>query len=142
MRYWCSVGVVLLLQTSSIFAAKPLVSKVDSNLSFPFETFQLTDSDVMTLSSEDASTFGFPKQNTTLAAACKTFPTDTAWPSESKWKLLDEYTGKALIKTTPIGAPCYPGPLYDASKCAYITANWGNSSLQYEYPSNLRFLFC
>lgn len=125
-----SLGLVLLLAPLSVFTQTPLFESVDSGSLFDYETLQLTKGAVASLSSDDGSDFGFPTEQVGLSSRCKTFPTDTRWPSDAKWKLLNKYVGGALIKTIPLGAPCYPGPLYDQLQCAFITANWANSSLQ------------
>ena len=62
--------------------------------------------------------------------ACKVFPGDPSWPDDSTWSLLNQSTGGAVIKTIPIAAPCYPGLFYNSDECAYVTAQWTNSSLQ------------
>lgn len=62
---------------------------------------------------------------------CKTAPSDSWWPSDDLWELLNILTGDALIKTVPLGAPCYKNSeYYDAAKCAYIIANWESTSMQ------------
>jgi hypothetical protein len=122
--------VVLCVIPSAVLSQTPLGSAVPSSGSFPYETIQLTDANVASLSTDEALTFGFASDSIGFASRCKTFPTDASWPSVAKWNLLNTYTGGALIKTIPLAAPCYPGQLYNAAKCTYITTNWGNSSLQ------------
>lgn len=62
---------------------------------------------------------------------CKTFPGDSNFPRPAVWVALDRLLGGALIKTTPIGAPCYKNSgVYDAAKCADISARFTTSALQ------------
>lgn len=132
--------VVLCVLPSAVLSQTSLYSAVTSSLYFPYETIQLTEANVASLGSDDASSFGFAGDYIGFASQCKTFPTDPSWPSAAKWEQLNTYTGGALIKTIPLAAPCYPGPLYDADRCTYIAANWENSSLQYATSSLGRLL--
>lgn len=92
---------------------------------------QLQELDPTTLTTEEATLFNFSNPAIPLKSLkCKVFPGDSTWPSDHEWDLLNTTTTGALIKTIPIGAPCFPGPLYDVEKCKYIVSQWGNSSLQ------------
>lgn len=73
------------------------------------------------------ATSGTKATNTTT---CKVFPGDSKWPTDAQWTELNQTAKGSLIKTVPIGAPCYPGPLYDAKRCEYLIAQWSTSSLQ------------
>lgn len=66
------------------------------------------------------------------ANKCKTFPGDKWWPSSLTWKVLDLVTGgNALIKTVPLSAACYDDwGVYDEARCAEVTEQFTNSSLQ------------
>jgi hypothetical protein len=105
------------------------VVATDVNL-FPYETVQLLNTSVASLSAEDGALLGFPTTQVPTSVECKTFPTDAAWPDDSKWELLNATMGGALIKTSPLAAPCYPGPFSDPDKCDFITSQWTNSTLQ------------
>lgn len=53
--------------------------------------------------------------------ACKVFPGDAEWPSQSTWQTFDKLLGKALIETVPVAASCYQNlGVYDAEKCATV----------------------
>ncbi|KAF2116668.1 FAD binding domain-containing protein [Lophiotrema nucula] len=59
---------------------------------------------------------------------CKVYPGDANWPSDETWaKLNDVLDGRLLTKPEPQASVCYNGPLYDAEKCANITATWSRS---------------
>ncbi len=100
-----------------------------ANCSSILEPRQLEETNIFT--PEEATLLGFYNASAPpKSQKCKNFPGDADWPSDDKWALLNKTTNGALIKTIPLAAPCYPGPLADADKCAYITAQWSNSSLQ------------
>jgi hypothetical protein len=93
--------------------------------SFPdFETVQLTEADLAPLNDTLTAVFTFDSVNVTESLSkrtirgrtaptgCKVFPGDAAWPADCVWDVLDQLVGGALIKTIPIGAPCYAGPNY------------------------------
>jgi len=95
---------------------------------------------------DHASLFAFADSNITestrrrrirRSAKCKTVPGDLLWPSDSIWGLFDLILGGALEPIKPIASVCYPESAYDdydASKCASVTANWGDGALQYGVP--------
>ncbi|MAD84574.1 MAG: hypothetical protein CL912_16570 [Deltaproteobacteria bacterium] len=117
---------VLLLQTIHLASAH-LPSKT------PLLPRQLLiqELDPSALTPEEALLFNFT--NPALppkSRKCKVFPGDPEWPSDHQWQLLNKTTNGALVKTIPIGAPCFQGPLYDVDKCRYVVSQWGNSSLQ------------
>jgi hypothetical protein len=111
----------------------PLSSQVRDTNFLPCERLQLLDLVLATLSEDEAPFFDFASNNPSprrSTSTCKVFPGDASWPGDVKWSLLNHTVGGALIKTIPVAAPCYPGLFYDADGCAYITAQWTNSSLQ------------
>ena len=63
----------------------------------------------------------------------QTFPGDLLWPNRIVWRVLDLLTGgDTLIRTVPLSAPCYNDwGVYDEDRCAFITEQFTNSSLQY-----------
>lgn len=66
---------------------------------------------------------------------CKVYPGDPEWPSDEAWAKLDELTDHRLLaRPEPQAAVCYNGPLYDAEKCAQITATWNSSYTHYIDP--------
>lgn len=63
--------------------------------------------------------------------SCKTFPGDWNYPKSLLWSGLDLLLGGALIKTTPVAAPCYKSSgVYDEAKCADISARFTTADLQ------------
>jgi hypothetical protein len=64
-----------------------------------------------------------------IARTCKTIPEDASWPSDSVWSTFNSSVGGRLIKTIPIGSPCFTGPLFDAAKCQNIKDNWQNPDI-------------
>jgi hypothetical protein len=104
---------------------------------FGWETVQLTEAilaNFTQLGLGDAGLMGFGSGSKPgPTAACKAFPGDASYPSPATWKLLNQTTGGALIKTIPLAAPCYANwtEAYNPGKCADITARWGTPQLQY-----------
>lgn len=94
---------------------------------FPFEAIQLTDEGVL---DNPSIAFGDALNPEVSDAQCKTYPGDADWPSEAQWQDFNATLEGALIKPTPIPAPCYAGPQYDALRCAIIQQQWTNSSIQ------------
>lgn len=108
-----------------------LFSSVTANL-FPFETIQLQESDVEAFPAEAAPLFAFSTPSPLKDAKCKVFPGDSKWPNDDTWAFLNSTTSNGgLIKTIPIAAPCYAGPMHNEDICNYVTNQWSNSSLQY-----------
>jgi hypothetical protein len=113
---------------------------------FPLEAVQLTDealkiADSQTSEVDVGALFGFDGGNETKAIAkralrsgqCKAFPGDSNYPKEWVWSVFDLLLGGALIKTTPIAAPCYKNSAwndYDEGKCADISARFTTADLQ------------
>lgn len=94
---------------------------------FPFEAIQLTDEDVL---NNPSIAFGDTLNPELSDAECKTYPGDADWPSDAQWQDFNATLEGALIKATPISAPCYAGPQYDALSCTRIQQQWINSSIQ------------
>jgi hypothetical protein len=85
--------------------------------------------------SDDAPLFAFDDGTQTNPGAsrpaCKVFPGDTEWPSQSTWHNFDELLGEALIKTVPVAAPCYENlGVYDAEKCAAVRDSFADPYFQ------------
>ncbi|KAH8811073.1 hypothetical protein F5884DRAFT_819480 [Xylogone sp. PMI_703] len=72
--------------------------------------------------------------------ACKVIPGDSGWPSLSLWQSLNSSLEGRLSTPSPIGLPCYPGPLMNIEQCeAAINVSLteqgiANDPLLYEYP--------
>ncbi|KAF5026999.1 hypothetical protein F66182_873 [Fusarium sp. NRRL 66182] len=109
------------------------------------EKFQLTDASLTHLADVDPehAPLFYPentvdKRSLGSSAKCKNFPGDALWPSDSIWRLLDLFTGGALIKTVPIGASCYNNlGAYDKARCSHIIDQWSNSSLHIADPTSV-----
>lgn len=102
---------------------------------FSWEDLQLTPAvlaNLTHLNVTDISLFNFPAATSAPSSpGCKVFPGDANWPSPTAWEIFNLLTGGALIQTVPLAAPCYPDwPEYNATECAYITANWADPHLQ------------
>jgi hypothetical protein len=109
---------------------------------FPAEAVQLTE-EALKLANDQTdevdvvALFGF--ENSTAAAAknarrsgaCKAFPGDKNYPKKLVWNVFDLLLGGALIKTTPVAAPCYRSSgVYDEAKCAGISKKFTTAELQ------------
>jgi hypothetical protein len=51
---------------------------------------------------------------------CKVGPGDPGWPTVDDWNKFNRTLEGMLLKPSPPGAVCYPGPLYDADKCNFL----------------------
>lgn len=108
---------------------------------FEYETTSLTKERLEDLLAEagisdDAPLFAFDDgtQKTNPGSsrpACKVFPGDAEWPSQSTWHNFDELLGGALIETVPVAAPCYNNlGVYDAERCAAVRDSFANPYFQ------------
>jgi hypothetical protein len=102
------------------------------------------------MTAQDADIFGFlnsTEGNGRLSRraamkACRVFPGDPDWPSDTAWRTLDGFLGpnpvdgepmaRSLIPTVPIAASCYDTPWgkKDAEKCASVVDNFTNATFQ------------
>ncbi|KAL7269882.1 hypothetical protein RUND412_007436 [Rhizina undulata] len=99
---------------------------------FPFETVVLTEKAV-----ENYPELQFAN-GTVASAACKILPSDSTWPSQSVWNVVNSLTGNALISTVPSAASCYNDwGVYDASQCTYVTNEWSNSDFHELDPTSI-----
>lgn len=113
---------------------------------FPQEAVQLTDDALKTADSQVENAdilelFGFGDSNSTAVVTkrasskdqCKAFPGDSNYPKEFIWSIFDLLLGGALIKTTPVAAPCYKNSAwqdYDEAKCEDISTRFMTADLQ------------
>ena len=110
---------------------------------FDVEAIQLTDEVVKGINVQANDTdlralIDFENNTNTNVAAlsrrsgvCKVFPGDWNYPKSAIWSLFDLLLGGALIKTTPVAAPCYRSSgIYDETKCADISARFTTADLQ------------
>lgn len=128
-----------------VAAAETVLTKSSAGANlFGVEAIQLTERalrsaeaaideiDIVSLFGFDNTTnSGTVSNSSRLGGECKTFPGDPSFPRPAVWTTFDRLLGGALIKTTPIGAPCYRNSgVYDAAKCADISARFTTSALQ------------
>ncbi|KAI4704725.1 hypothetical protein J4E89_009602 [Alternaria sp. Ai002NY15] len=116
---------------------------------FPNEAVQLTNDALnaaarQTSEIDVVSLFGFDNEEETThgisSGQCKVFPGDSDYPEESVWSTFDNLLGGALIKTTPIAAPCYKDSAwndYNEAKCADISARFTTSDLHTSDPTSM-----
>lgn len=69
------------------------------------------------------------------SSRCKVYPGDADWPSDEAWAKLNEVTDNRLLtRPEPQASVCYNGPLFDAEKCAEMTAVWSSSYTHFDDP--------
>ncbi|KAI8941278.1 hypothetical protein NX059_002508 [Plenodomus lindquistii] len=99
---------------------------------------QVNGTDVLALIGFDDSAGSAGAKRTRGNAACKTFPGDWNYPLPIVWSLFDTLLGGALIKTTPVAAPCYKSSgVYDAAKCADVSARFTTANLHTSDPTSM-----
>ena len=64
-----------------------------------------------------------------VASDCRTFPTDSSWPSSLFWRILNFVVGGDLIETVPLGSPCHD-PNFDAERCEFLQSQWQDAEIQ------------
>ncbi|KAJ5806050.1 uncharacterized protein N7503_003652 [Penicillium pulvis] len=69
-------------------------------------------------------------------SACRCFPGDSCWPSESAWSQFNKTIEGRLITTVPLGTPCH-APDYNATTCATLKAGWELPEEHYESSSSV-----
>ncbi|KAF7378312.1 FAD binding domain-containing protein [Mycena sanguinolenta] len=74
---------------------------------------------------------------TKAPGACKCFPGDACWPSDAEWSAFNETVGGRLIKTVPLGFPCY-APHHNATECAILQSDWLSSPVHYNSSSSVQ----
>ena len=66
---------------------------------------------------------------------CKSSPNSPTWPSSSQWQMFNESLSYRLLKPLPPAAVCHPNePVYNNASCAYVAAQWSNSSFHADNP--------
>lgn len=117
----------------------PAGEPVTGNDLLPEESIQLTSAilsnltelDLTNITYFDFDTGSAEAKRSLLLPRCKTYPGDLLWPLDIAWRVFDLLVGGALIKTTPIGAPCYDDfGSKDAAKCAVVADHWEDSFFQ------------
>jgi hypothetical protein len=73
-----------------------------------------------------------PNPDWLKSGACRVFPGDEGWPSQSVWDTFNKLLGRdALIKTVPLAAPCYQNlGVYDTAKCTTVRETFSNQYTQ------------
>ena len=87
-------------------------------VNFPFESIQLQPRDIRNFSAVD---FGNARRPRRASAECRAFPGSADWPSNRDWARLNDTIDGALLKPTPLGSVCYPGPNYDERRCKFLS---------------------
>ncbi|KAK4158070.1 bifunctional solanapyrone synthase [Chaetomidium leptoderma] len=114
---------------------------------FAWENDQLTDA---AIANSDASLFGFGsdvraadlnvRADTPDLPACKAFPGDASWPSQSDWNLFNTTLDGALIQTVPLAASCYNNwPQHDAAACQDVISHWNDPHFHVNDPTSAMF---
>ena len=125
-------------------AATPMPTESSAGVDlFDSETVQLTEQTLINTNAYTNTTdvlalFGFENGTDSQATklyrrggVCKTFPGDWNYPKSLIWSVFDLLLGGALIKTTPIAAPCYESSgVYNEAKCADISNRFTTADLQ------------
>ncbi|KAI1812429.1 hypothetical protein GGS20DRAFT_578319 [Poronia punctata] len=65
---------------------------------------------------------------------CKVFPGDVKWPTQYEWVALNSSIGGVLLKPSPAGVVCYPGPEYDQSQCQSLVRGASSSRFWLDDP--------
>ncbi|KAI5840098.1 hypothetical protein DFP73DRAFT_501095 [Morchella snyderi] len=108
---------------------------------FSYEALTLTDADVEEYPEisfdEITYTEGASSKRSASDLVCKVISVDSKWPTSKIWGIVNFLTGKRLIPTVPLAAPCYNGEYYNATRCAEITASWHDSDLHDQDPTSI-----
>ncbi|RAO72946.1 uncharacterized protein BHQ10_008958 [Talaromyces amestolkiae] len=129
-------------------AVKVSPDSADSGVAyFSFEATQLKPEVIANLTALNLTGieyFNFGNASSTTArrdssAACKAFPGDSAWPTDTIWSVLDLLLGgNALIKSVPVAAPCYSDwDQYNTDECVDITSQWNSPEFQSSQPTGI-----
>lgn len=137
---YLQLAAVVISLGRSTFALPQLLNTTETvpiTAPFSYESVVLTDSATQGFPELDfddvvyTDTEAVSRRASAANLVCKLLPSDKTWPVATVWSLVNLLTGQGIIQTTPLAAPCYNGPLYNAAKCADITARWSDSDLQY-----------
>lgn len=141
MQRLCSVSGVAIAILLSTATARDTIRAAPSQPLFRYEEESLTEDELQrlietTAVADDAHLFTFDDGSAVdpdrlKSGACKVFPGDSQWPSQSTWDTFDKLLGGALIKTVPLAAPCYHNlGVYDAEKCQAVRDSFSNQYTQ------------
>lgn len=91
--------------------------------------------------------FGISTASTQTHPRCRYIPGDAEWPGFAEWNTFNASLGGKLVKTIPIGSPCYrdqPFTAFDQAQCDQIQKSWNipetheetSSSIMASFPTN------
>lgn len=123
---------VIMRATSQISALLGLVSATIS-VNFDWESIQLGEEDVTDFS---AITFGNSSDVAGLGVGvvCRAYPGNPEWPSDDDWSRFNSCLAGVLLKPSPPGIVCYPGPAYNLTKCMALLRAGGESRFYLNDP--------
>jgi hypothetical protein len=75
--------------------------------------------------------------NNTPPPFCKAYPGHFTWPSDDTWARFNESIGGRVLRPSPPGAVCHPGPAYDAAKCDSVRSVWDKYDFHADDPISL-----
>ncbi|KAH6615985.1 hypothetical protein B0J18DRAFT_451925 [Chaetomium sp. MPI-SDFR-AT-0129] len=100
---------------------------------FPFETIQLTPSDITTFPAVKFGTLPYKPPST--QPPCRAYPSTPSWPPPSQWSLLNSTLHGALLQPVPAAAACYPGNInYNATTCDWLIHESGKTHFWLDEP--------
>ncbi|KAK0624970.1 hypothetical protein B0T17DRAFT_507998 [Bombardia bombarda] len=121
--------------TAALTTAALLDAAQGANLAnAPFESIQLTPSDIGKFS---ALQFGDLKQQAaqqSFRTNCRAFPGSSDWPTDAEWKQLNVSLGSALLRPIPVAAACYQGDFYNATTCQFLVQQAGRTHFWIDDP--------
>ena len=132
----------------AVFADKTTATAVTSSTCAPRFTWESAVLADATVSGSDAAVFGFGSDVGTTqlnkpapaTPACKVFPGDSSWPSQTVWNKFNSTLGGALIKTVPLAAPCYNNwPQHNVAACQNVRDRWTDPHFHVEDPTSAQF---
>ena len=84
--------------------------------------------------------FGLQAHASPIHERCKAVPGSPSWPSAEDWSALNASLSGQLIRPTPPGAACHPDqPSYNSATCAFVAAQWANSSFHAADPVSVDY---
>lgn len=81
------------------------------------------------------STLANSSPATVAPKGCKNVPGDAGWPTTAQWNQLNTTVGGRLIKTIPIGSPCYR-KTYNVADYKYDISTYDEASCQANVVQN------
>jgi hypothetical protein len=121
----------------ALIALSLVLSSTFANaVNFPYESTQLTESDIGDFS---AIAFGNASSvpTTYQGPKCKVQPEDSAWPTESQWARFNTSVEGRLLRPRPVGEACYPGPAYNNDTCTFLVGPAKNTRFFFDDPLSM-----